>query len=705
MRRTLVVLALVAASFAASGCKKRSEPSAPPPPPPSADAVSADAAAVPAAPDGGAADAAATAPEASVPEAAPYGALSRDDFNRLAARLDLPLFWRIDQGVEGIVEPDEVVGLLFYRTEGNWVDGGAFTPAFDEAYAAMRALAAHPEPRAGLPPEELQRRRLIDEELDQGYPTLVFNDLAGLAPDEKTLLVHLLAAGKLVDELYAVQTGATALAERVLADDPASARAFGRNWGAKCLAPRTENQAACSAVPGAPKQLVDCWPAPWQADDGFCATRTQRPDAERLTTPFTVVRAEGEGDAVKVVPLTEAYGERMKAVAAELRAAADAVEARESEAALRAYLRAAADGFESNAWEPADEAWSRMNAENSAWYVRVAPDEVYWEPCAQKAGFHMTLARINTGSLQWQQKLVPVQQEMEDALAALAGAPYASRRVTFHFPDFIDIVTNHGDDRDPAGATIGQSLPNWGPVANEGRGRTVVMTNLYTDPDSLRVLRNRVAGLLDAASAGQYSDDQQPNLLGTILHEAAHNLGPSHEYAVDGKKDDDAFGGPLATVMEELKAQTAALWYVDFLLGKGLITPEFARQSYAASIAWCFGHISRGMWTAARDPKPYSQLSAIQIGMLLELGAMKWDPAAVAANGTDVGALVIDFAALPAAVNQMMQRVGAIKATGDRAAAEALVAKYVDGDTVPQATIRERVLRDPKATFVYALVF
>jgi len=75
----------------------------------------------------------------------------------------------------------------------------------------------------------------------------------------------------------------------------------------------------------------------------------------------------------------------------------------------------------------------------------------------------------------------------------------------------------------------------------------------------------------------------------------------------------------------------------------------------------------------------------------------------IAANGRDKGAFTLDFAALPGAIDAMMLQVGAIKATGDRAAVEALVARHVDGDVVPQAIISERVLRHPKATFVYAL--
>jgi len=628
-------------------------------------------------------------------------ALSRDEFNRLASRLNLPLFWRLDADADGAVDPDEVVGLLFYPTQEAWVADGWFTPAFLDAFDRMTALSVETDPHAALDDPERTRRRLIDQELDQGYPTLVRNDLTGLGSDERLFLEHMLAAGALIDGLYEVQRGSAALADQLLADDLTSASVFRRNHGVTCIQPATEGEPLCSPIPGSPAQPVQAYPAALQAEPGFCEALAEREDAGTLMAPFVVVR-ERDGDLV-AVPYTEAYAEPMQAIATELRAAADALEPLEGEAALRTYLRAAADSFSSNDWEPADEAWSRMNALNSGWYVRVAPDETYWEPCARKAGFHLTLARINRDSLRWQEALGAVQQEMEDTLAALVGEPYASREVTFHLPDFIDIVTNHGDDRDAWGATLGQSLPNWGPVANEGRGRTVAMTNLYTDPDSLRVFRDQAEALLDAPAVAQCTDDPEPGLLGTILHEAAHNLGPAHEYEVDGQTDDEVFGGPLATTMEELKAQTAALWYVDFLLQRDLITPDFARQSYSASVSWCFNHISRGMYTDSGRPKPYAHVSALHVGMLMDAGALRWDPEATAANGHDLGAFIVDFAAMPAAVDAMMQQVGAIKATGDKAGAEVLVARHVDGEVVPQAIIAARVRRHPKATFVYAL--
>jgi hypothetical protein len=343
-----------------------------------------------------------------------------------------------------------------------------------------------------------------------------------------------------------------------------------------------------------------------------------------------------------------------------------------------------------------------MNAKNSRWYLRVAPDEVLTDPCGHKAQFHLDLALIDPGSLKWQEKLAPVEQDMERALATLVGPPYAARKVAFHLPDFIDVVLNAGDDRGPSGAVLGESLPNWGKVAAEGRGRTVAMSNLFTDPDSFARARKRAESLLDGESMKPYVDSVEPSLLSTILHEATHNLGPVDEYAYQGKKPDAAFGGKLASMLEELKAQSGALYFVDFLKSRGIVGPDLAQQTYADSLVWALRHISEGMH-AGDGGEPYAQLSAIQVGFLMDEGALSWEASRPAANGTDTGALVIHYDKLPAAVEKLMKTVATIKATNDKAGAEALVAKYVDGAVVPQKVIAERELRFSQPTFVYAV--
>jgi hypothetical protein len=279
--------------------------------------------------------------------------------------------------------------------------------------------------------------------------------------------------------------------------------------------------------------------------------------------------------------------------------------------------------------------------------------------------------------------------------------------VKFKLPDFIDMILNAGDSRNPTGATIGESLPNWGKVAARG-GRTVAMTNLYTDADSADLLRAQTAALFCPATEARVSTDPAPGLMSTVLHEAAHNLGPAHEYKVGGKVDDDVFGGTLAAMMEELKAQTAALYLADWLAGRAIITQADADTAHVRDVAWAFGHIAQGMYAATGTPKTYSQLAAIQLGTLHAAGVLAWKPEATAANGTDHGCFELDLATWKPAVDKLARRVLAAKAKGDRRDAEAMKAAFVDGKAPEawaalRATIAERWLRAPKASFVYAI--
>jgi len=611
------------------------------------------------------------------------------DFNRLAVRLNLPIYWIEDKNNDKTIDPDEVAQLLFYPTANV-----ALPDAYQQVLAAMKA----PPPDEST--DEGKRQKLVGLDLDQGRATIVLNDLSALSADDKKFAEHMLKVGSMVDDLYNLMTGTTALVSKLPAD-AASKSLFRRNRGPKCVGPATENDPLCSAIPGSPKPIFDLYPAELQADPKFCAKLEARKDVETLLQAhFAVVR--GTGDDLKPVPYTEAYKEQMTAISNELTAAADVMKD-PAEAALVTYLRAAAKSFTTNDWIPADEAWAKMTVDNSKWYVRIAPDETYWEPCAQKAGLHLTFAKINQASKQWQEKLVPVQQDMEQAIADKAGPPYKARKVTFHLPDFIEIVINAGDDRDPLGATIGQSLPNWGPVANEGRGRTVAMTNINTDRDSMQARKEQAESLLDADSMKMYVVSTEPGLLNTILHEATHNLGPAHEYKVGGKKAGEVFSGPIASVMEELKAQTGALFLTEFLRAKKIIPDDVAAQTYADAIVWAFGHTSQGMYTGSGERKTYSNLAAIQIGFLMEKGAMSWSKDAKAANGKDTGAFTIHKDKLIPVIDEMMKVVGGIKSRGDKAAAEALIKKYVDSsDIVPHETIQERFRRHPKPSFVYS---
>jgi hypothetical protein len=619
--------------------------------------------------------------------------LTRGEFNQLAERQNLPLFWVEDANGNRAVDADEVATLLFQAP---------FAGTLDDAYRRLVAAKAEPAPDASQP--EGRRRALVRQDLAQGRVTLLRSDLTALPPAEKAFMREMLQASEGINALFALQTGAAALAPRLPAD-PESHALFRRDWGPLCMGATTEDNPECTAIPGAPKPLVDVYPASIdgiaQDAPGFCALLQKPGRSAALLDPFTVVREHA--GTLEAVPFASAYAAPMGAIAANLDAAAAALKDT-GETALVAYLQAAAQGFRSNDWWPADEAWSRMSADNSKWFLRVGPDEVYWDPCGTKAGFHLTLARINEGSRQWQARLEPVQQDMETAIARAAGPPYRARRVGFDLPEFIDIVTNAGEARRPFGGTIGQSLPNVGPVARESRGRTVAMVNLYTDADSMAVRRASAESLLDTSSMANVVDDDEPENFLTILHEATHNLGPAQEYAVRGQSLRKLLGGPLDTLMEELKAQTGALFLIDTLRTRGVIDDTLARRAYANGVAWALGHISVGMYAEpGHQRRTYSQLAAIQIGYLMDQGALDWDPQALAANGTDRGAFHLHEDRIVSAVDSMMKLVAGLKARGDRKGAEALAAKYVDGPTVPHTLIRERYARQTRGTLVYSV--
>ena len=87
----------------------------------------------------------------------PYSKVSRADFNRIAAELALPLFWRSDE--DGVLAKDEVATL--------WgVD--ALASSFEEAYERVAKIAADGHMDDASDDVDKKRRALVIQELAQG---------------------------------------------------------------------------------------------------------------------------------------------------------------------------------------------------------------------------------------------------------------------------------------------------------------------------------------------------------------------------------------------------------------------------------------------------------------------------------------------------------------------------------------------------------
>jgi hypothetical protein len=144
------------------------------------------------------------------------------------------------------LDPGEVASLLFYPTAGKWIEGDKFTADFETAYDAI--LAASTAKPVDPSTDEGKRQKLVGEDLDQGRATLVHSDLKAMSAEDKAFLDHMLRVATLVDQIYEEHNGAAALAPKLPAD-PASHSLFRRNRGPKCVAPATEKDPLCSAIP------------------------------------------------------------------------------------------------------------------------------------------------------------------------------------------------------------------------------------------------------------------------------------------------------------------------------------------------------------------------------------------------------------------------------------------------------------------------
>ena len=216
---------------------------------------------------------------------------------------------------------------------------------------------------------------------------------------------------------------------------------------------------------------------------------------------------------------------------------------------------------------------------------------------------------------------------MEGTLATLIGPAYQSAQG--HVP-FAGLHRHHRErrrrSRNAIGATIGRELAELGPGRqsrtrpHRGDEQSVHGSGQHDD----RSARSPKPCSAKETMASFTSDPAPGTCSERSCTRPRTILGPAHEYKVKGKADAQVFGGPLASMLEELKAQSGALYYIDYAKKKGIIDDKLAAQTYLHDIIWSFGHISRGMYDENKKPKPYSQLSAIQLGFLIEEGAVQF---------------------------------------------------------------------------------
>ena len=341
------------------------------------------------------------------------------------------------------------------------------------------------------------------------------------------------------------------------------------------------------------------------------------------------------------------------------------------EAAFKAYLAAAAQGLPHQRLGAGERGLGGDGrAELASGTCASRPDEVYYEPCAWKAGFARQLRAHQPG----------LARVAEEARAG-EGARWRRRSRRSPAPPYkardgqVQAARLHRHRRSTPATRATRTAPpsasrcRTGARSPRSGGRTVAMTNLYTDPDSRQTLK-RADGV--ALLHGDRCEGARPIPRPALMtHGAARGRAqPRPGARVQGEGQDATTRSSAARsprTLEELKAQTAALYFTEWLVEKKLLTPDEAeRRARARRRLGLRPHLARHVRRRTARRKNYSQLASIQLGALRKAGALVWKAEEKAANGKDTGCFEIDLAKWRPAVDGAGEaRCSGIKARGD----------------------------------------
>ncbi len=368
------------------------------------------------------------------------------------------------------------------------------------------------------------------------------------------------------------------------------------------------------------------------------------------------------------IPYALAYADDLDEAGARLEEAAAAV--RREDEDLADYLENRRRDFLTNAYESGDASWIMGSFGNLN--AQIGSFETYDDELLGVKSFmsHSVLIRDAERTRTLRAALRGI-QSIEDAL------PYEPhRRVRENLPVGVyNVVADFGQARGTNTASI---LPNEARITRK-YGRTILLrSNIMTHPDLFAISQATWA----AAVAPEHTGDlgSEGSFYRTLWHEIGHYLGP----------DRDRSGRDLAVALqenadlfEELKSDLVSLFAAQALRASGDFDDARLKDVHAAGILRVLQK------SQPRRGQPYQTMQLMQMNWFLEGGLLQLD------SGT--GRLKIHYARYPAVVGSMLEKVLAIQAAGDKAAADAFVDRY-DAWT---EDLHERLGRSMRATERY----
>jgi hypothetical protein len=553
------------------------------------------------------------------------------------------------------------------------------------AILAVPPLLAQPAPAPAGYTSELAKAIL-----DKTQEIRLAPDLSRLSADERRAVAALLEVGSIFQRIYETQRYPDMVrVHRLLRQAPAALRPsfqrLYRLFQGPIATDLDNHRAPFLAVPDAPpgknvypadlaREEMDAWLA---AHPEMHAALTnplsvvRRADAASLAADLGTLRAHPLLDTLHpglraglerlarrpdrrqlyALPYSVAYAPDMLRAFSLLNRAADLMQASDSEFA--GYLRNRARDLLSDDYESGDAAWvtgrfHHLNAQIGAY--ETYDDELY----GIRAFYSLSLLLVR------EEETAAIRRGMQGLQAVEDALPYERhKRVREDIPvGAYDVIADFGQSR---GGNTASILPNDALYARR-YGRTILLrANIMRSPEIFA----GGSAAWRAAVAPEFGNDltADSTFSRTLWHEVGHYLGVDR--TADGR-DLDAALGANGNLLEEMKADLVSLFAGEELKRRNYFTDAQLRAHYASGIFRTLQNVR------PRRDQPYQTMQLMQMNWFLEHGVLRFDPAAQR--------LTIDYGRYHEAVTGLLREVLALQDRGDRAAADAFIARWTHWD-------------------------
>ncbi len=363
----------------------------------------------------------------------------------------------------------------------------------------------------------------------------------------------------------------------------------------------------------------------------------------------TVVR--WHGDQLEGLPYHIAYRSFLEPAAKSLREAAKL----SADPEFANFLRLRAEALLSDDYFQSDLAW--LDLKDPKFDIIFAPYETYLDGLLGVKGSYGAAVLIRneeeSRKLAMFQKYVP---EIQDALP-LAPDDRPSKRGLETPLEVMDAPFRAGDLTHGYQA-VADNLPN-DPRVHEQKGTKKIFFKNFMDARVNYVILPVARHMMRADQAAKASGEGY--LLGTILHEISHGLGPVFARTSTGKVSIREAIGPIYSGLEEAKADVVGMYGLKWLVDHTALPKQKLEEYYASYVAGIFRTVRFGTGEA------HGQAEMMEFNYLAEREAIKRESS---------GRYAIDYAKIPDVLADLAKELLEIEATGDRQRAENWFKKY-----------------------------